>query len=129
MNEILYIVLAVVALFAAMQFWIRFVGMRKKGQSLHGLPGRLGQEIDTGKKMLLYFYTKTCGACKAMTPVIEELQKEFEHIRKVDLGKDMSVAREIGIMGTPTVVVVENREIQSFAVGAKSAAALRRLLQ
>jgi len=80
MSEILYIVLAIVALFAAMQLWIRFAGMRKKGQPLQGLSGRLGQEIDTGKKMLLYFYTETCGACKAMTPVIEELCKKSLNI-------------------------------------------------
>ncbi len=128
MNSVLYIVLAVVGFFVVLQLYIRLSTFSKKGKVIEEVPGVLGSEISSGKKLLIYFYTTSCAACKRMTPVIDKLNKEFENIRKVNLAEDMAVGKIFGVMGTPSTVIVEGGEVESFLLGAKTEAALRKLL-
>ena len=129
MNNVLIIVLAVFALFVAAQLYVRVSTFRKKGKAVTDVPGKLGKEINQGKKLLLYFYTHSCAACKSMTPLIDKLSGEHDNVRKVNLGTDMDVGRKFGVMATPTLVLVEDGIIKSFLIGAKSYAQLKTLLE
>ncbi len=129
MDNVLYIVLGLIGLFLVAQLYARFSAYSKKGKLMEDVPGILGKEINTGKKLLIYFYTNSCSACKSMTPVIDRLMKEFENIRKVNLATDMEAGKKFGIMGTPSTVLVENRKIKSFLMGVKSYSQLKSMLE
>ena len=128
MDNFLYILLFVVALFALMQIYVRLSTWSKKGKSVENIGGDLGKEINSGGRHLLYFYTSSCAACKTMTPVIDTLKKEFNNIHKVNLATDMEIGRKFGVMGTPATVVVEKNKITSYVLGYKNAQFLRTLL-
>lgn len=129
MNNILYIVLAFVALFVILQLTARISTFLKKGKEVNGIPGKLGKDIASGGRQLIYFFTHSCQACKAMTPVVDKLSKEFGNIHRINLATDMDIGRSFGVMGTPAVVLVESGKIKEFILGAKSEPYLRNLLQ
>lgn len=128
MESILYIVLAIVGLFVVMQLYIRLSAVFKKGKVIEGVKGKLGNEVLSGRKLLVYFYTNSCAACKPMTPVIDRLKKEFKNIYKINLATDMDTGRAFGVMGTPATILVEDQKIKSFNLGARTEAFLRNLI-
>ncbi|HGY56598.1 MAG TPA: thioredoxin [Caldithrix abyssi] len=129
MDSILYIVLIIVGFFVAMQVYIRLVSALKKGKTISGVKGEIGREIEKGNKVLVYFFTPTCSACKPMTPVIEELRKEFSNLFKVNLARDMDTGRHFGVMGTPALVLVEDKKIKSYILGARNRHFIEKLLR
>ncbi len=129
MDSILYIVLIIVGFFVAMQVYIRLVSAFKKGKTVSGVKGEIGREIEKGNKVLVYFFTPTCSACKPMTPVIEELRKEFSNLFKVNLARDMDTGRHFGVMGTPALVLVEDKKIKSYILGARNRHFIEKLLR
>jgi len=129
MDTILYIVLAIVGLFVVMQLYIRLSAVFKKGKVIEGIKGKLGQDVLSGGKLLVYFYTNNCAACKPMTPVIDRLKKEYKNIHKINLAADMDTGRAFGVMGTPATILVEDQKIKSFNLGAKTESFLRNLIQ
>ena len=129
MDTILYIVLAIVGLFVVMQLYIRLSAVFKKGKVIEGVKGKLGSDIQSGKKMLVYFYSNSCAACKPMTPMVDRLKKEFKNIHKINLATDMDTGRAFGVMGTPATILVEDQKIKSFNLGARTESFLRNLIQ
>jgi len=116
-------------MFVFIQIYVRIIGLLKRGKKIADIPGRIGELMKTEPRLILYFYTQTCAACKAMSPVIDRLRSEYSNIIKVDLSKDMEIAKKFGVMGTPSLVVVENQEIKNFVMGAKNEAFLRKLIE
>lgn len=129
METFLYIVLSVVGLFVVMQLYIRLSSFFKKGKVIEGVGGKLGNDIQSGRKLLVYFYTTSCAACKPMTPMIDRLKKEFKNIHKINLATDMNIGRAFGVMGTPATILVEDQKIKSFNLGARTESYLRNLIQ
>ena len=128
MDNLLYIILAFIGLLLLMQLWMRISTWRKKGKEVTGIGGRMGKDISEGGRFLFYFYTNSCAACKAMTPLIDKLSAEYNNIHKVNLATEMDTGRKFGVMGTPALVLVEGQRIQEFLLGARSESFLRNLL-
>ncbi len=92
----------------------------KRGKDVPELSGTYEKAVRSGEKALFYFYSKSCGACKAMTPVVEELAGERENCFLVDVQSDMVTPGAFGVMATPSTVVVEGGKISDFLIGAQS---------
>lgn len=63
--------------------------------------------IKSDKPVLVDFSAEWCGPCKMQTPVIEELEKEYEGKAKIgslDVDKGQQVASEYQVMSIPTIV-------------------------
>ena len=129
MDILFYIVMIFVGFIVFIQIYARLQGFFKSGKKIPELNGRIGKAIKTNSRTLLYFYTPNCSACKVMTPVIDRLQAEFTNVLKVNLARDMEIGKKFGVMGTPSLVLVENNTIQKFIVGARSEGQIRKLLQ
>jgi len=59
----------------------------------------------------LDFYADWCGPCKAMSPIIDELKKEYEDkvaFEKVDVEAENEMAGKFGIMSIPTYVILKD---------------------
>ncbi len=127
-----YIVIAVIAFFVLMNLSIVSRAKFKKGKSVPELGGRIGEAIKRGGKVVLYFYSPTCSACKIQTPIIDKLLIEYDlkaKIFKIDVNQDANVALKLGVVGTPSTVLIENGKIKEFFIGVKSEEILRRYLQ
>ena len=120
MDTVTYIVLAIVGFMVFMRLFAWLNGRMKKGKSIPPFAGEIGRKVQSGENLLLYFYTPTCGACKAMTPVIDTLKKEKKNIYKINMAKDRKMGEIFGVMGTPATVVVRDSKIDRFILGARS---------
>ncbi len=120
MDTMLPIVLVFVGFFVFMRILVWVNGKIKKGKKIPPFSGEIGEKIQKGDKLLLYFYTPSCGACRAMTPVVDEMMKEKNNVYKINLAKDFSIGKIIGVMGTPATVVVNESKIDQFILGARS---------
>jgi len=59
--------------------------------------------------ILIDFYADWCGPCKMVTPILEELSKEFEGklaIYKVDTEAEVELASVFGIRSIPTFLFI-----------------------
>ncbi len=71
------------------------------------------------KKSIIYFYTPTCGACKAQAPIIDRLKRKLKNVEKIDLSGKNDIVKEFGMMGTPTTVLMKGNTISEIFVGLK----------
>ncbi len=128
----IYIVISVIAFFVLMNLSVVLRAKFRKGKSVPELGGKIGEAIKRREKVVLYFYSPTCSACRIQTPIIDKLLKESglkAKIFKIDVSQDTNVALKLGVMGTPSTVIIEDGRIREFFVGVKSEEILRRYLQ
>jgi len=59
---------------------------------------------------VLAFETDWCGVCKAMKPVVRQLQAEGFDIRTIDADTHQDEAMQYGIHAVPTFVLVRDGE-------------------
>jgi thioredoxin 1 len=124
-----YFVIALVAFILAMNLSVVLRAKFKKGKVVNDIRGKIGEAIKRGERVMLYFYSPTCSACKVQTPIIDNLinlANGRAKIFKIDVSRDVDTALKFGVMGTPSIVVVEDGKIKEFFVGVKSENILRR---
>jgi len=80
----------------------------------------VGKEVPRGlgKEGILYFYSPSCGACRRMEPVIENLSKKVR-VKRVDVSQreGLELARRLGILGTPTTIVLKEGKVKKVFLG------------
>ncbi len=128
MMTAVYIVVGFLAAFMLLQYSLIFSMKRNKGKTVPKLPGKLGKQIKRGDRLLLYFFSQGCRACKPMTPVINEMKKKSERVISIDLAQDMETARIFGVKGTPATLLIEQGKIAEFLVGAQRPEKLYKLI-
>jgi len=70
---------------------------------------------------LLDFFGPNCPPCEALHKILEDLAKEVEGkmiVGRIDVSKNMDVARAYTIMGVPTLAFFKEGKIQWQQVGA-----------
>ena len=128
MESFLYIILAFVGFIIFMQVFVRISTYFKKGKELTDISGELGKKINTGEKLLVYFFSPSCGACRPVTPIIDNMKKEKSNVYKIDVSQKPEISRGFGVMGTPATIVVENKKISQYILGAKTESFIRKLI-
>lgn len=74
--------------------------------------------ISAGKK-LVDFYADWCGPCKMLSPILEEIDKEYADIEVVKVNVDTlsEPAVALGIDSIPALILYENGEIKNKIIG------------
>jgi len=125
----LLVLLAVVAgVYLVMQgpAWLR--ARKVRGKALEGLMEVLPAGVDPSARLLLYFWSPSCGMCRNTTPVINELQNERKDVVSVNAMEQLALAQQTGIMGTPAFVVVHQGLIEQLVMGARSRRQIEQML-
>ena len=115
---VVYIILGVIAAFFLLQFFMGLKMKMKKGKGVPDLNGAHGRMVKSGSKVLMYFYSPNCRACKTLTPILRSLSKKHKNVFSINITKDMDTARKLGILGTPSIVLVDGGIIKEFMAGA-----------
>ena len=65
------------------------------------------------------FWAPWWGACKILSPVLEEVSNELTNIEfyKINVDKNQEAAGEFGIMAIPTLLIMKNGEVLEEKTG------------
>lgn len=72
---------------------------------------------------LIDYYADWCGPCRAMEPVLEELQQEFAGkvvFEKVNVDAEQDKANAAGVMSLPTFHVTKDDKVIQTLIGYQS---------
>lgn len=122
------VVAGLVALMVLSRTLIVWKAKAQQGKPAPELSGPAKAWVRKGKRALFYFYSPACGACHAMTPVVQRLRKDHDGVFPVDVSQDMETARRFGVMATPTTVVVDHGVVARVLIGPQTPAALQGLV-
>jgi thioredoxin 1 len=112
-----YILIGLVIVFFAFQYLMVIKAKFKKGKPAPELSGSLNTAVQKYDKVLIYFFSPSCGACRSMTPLIEEYKRKKKNFFSIDVSRDSETAGKFGIMATPSTVIVEKGTIREFLLG------------
>ena len=73
------------------------------------------------KPCIIDFYADWCGPCKVVSPVLEELAKDFDgkiNVFKVDTEEEQELASVFGIRSIPSFLFVPEKGQPQMAMGA-----------
>ncbi len=86
--------------------------------------------LGADKPVLVDFYADWCGPCRALAPVLEELDDPSNpyYIGKVNVDEVTGLARQYSVFSVPTVMVFRNGDCVKRSTGLKNRRELEALL-
>ena len=77
--------------------------------------------LESDKVTLIDLWAEWCGPCRMMTPVIEELAKEYDGkavVGKLNVDDNPKTPTDYNVRGIPTFLIFKNGELKDKVVGA-----------
>jgi thioredoxin 1 len=89
------------------------------------------ETVKNNSKVLIDFYADWCGPCKALSPIIEELDSELTDaaICKVNVDESPELAGAFEVQYIPMVVIIKDGKITHSSSGVKTKEQLIELLK
>jgi thioredoxin 1 len=73
--------------------------------------------------VLVDYWAEWCGPCKALTPLLEDLAKDYGgklKIAKVNVDENQQLARKYNIKAIPTLMLFKDGNVQASKLGMMS---------
>jgi thioredoxin 1 len=79
--------------------------------------------LKTGTVSVVDFWAEWCGPCRMITPIIEELAKDYDGkvtVGKLNVDSNPEVASKYGVRSIPTILFLKDGEVVDKQVGVTS---------
>lgn len=95
--------------------------------------GTWDQEVlQAQQPVVVDLWAPWCGPCRAQTPIVEELSREYEgraHFAKLNTDDNPRTASKYGVFAIPTLLFFKDGKEMSRLAGLQSRATIRRTLE
>jgi len=81
---------------------------------------------------IIDFYADWCGPCKTVSPIIEELSKEYEgkiHFYKIDVENQPELGSLFGIQSIPTILFAQKNDEPQIIVGTQPKEKIKQIIK
>lgn len=79
-----------------------------------------GSVLGSSAPVLVDFWAEWCGPCKQLSPVLDELAKEFDGkvtVAKVNIDQNPEAPQKYGVRGIPTLILFKDGKPVATKVG------------
>ena len=76
--------------------------------------------LESNEIVIVDFWAQWCGPCRKLTPLLEQIQNEFQEgvkFFKIDADKNVNSAKEYGISSLPSVLIFKDGEVKEIMAG------------
>ena len=90
----------------------------------------LSEVLNSEKLIVIDFFAEWCGPCQMLTPILKELDEEYENVEffKVNVDESQECAMRYGVTAMPTLIFFKNGEEVERQIGFLSKEELSKIL-